>query len=98
MPTYEYQCKECGHLFEAFQAITEEPLKQCPKCNGSIRRLISSGAGLIFKGSGFYITDYKKNSVIPSSQKQSESKETSSSDTKDSKSKGKGNTDKKEMK
>jgi putative FmdB family regulatory protein len=60
MPTYEYRCQECGHLFEVFQAITENPLKKCPVCRGSVKRLISSGAGLIFKGSGFYITDYKK--------------------------------------
>ena len=60
MPTYEYQCQKCGHVFEAFQSITDEPLKECPVCKGPVKRLISSGAGLIFKGSGFYETDYKK--------------------------------------
>ena len=60
MPTYEYKCQECGHFFEAFQAITEDPLKKCPVCGGMVKRLISSGSGLIFKGSGFYVTDYKK--------------------------------------
>jgi len=60
MPTYDYQCEKCGHAFEAFQSMTEKPLKVCPKCKGRVKRLISPGAGLIFKGSGFYITDYKK--------------------------------------
>ncbi len=59
MPTYEYECNKCGHRFEAFQSISEKHLKHCPECNGPVRRLISAGAGLIFKGSGFYITDYK---------------------------------------
>ena len=59
MPTYEYVCKACGQEFEVFQSITEEPLKKCPECGGEARRRIGTGAGLIFKGSGFYITDYK---------------------------------------
>ncbi len=59
MPTYEYECEKCGHKFEVFQSITAEPLKKCPKCNGKIRRLIGTGAGLIFKGSGFYATDHR---------------------------------------
>ncbi len=60
MPTYEYRCKKCDHIFEAFQSMMEKPLKKCPNCGGAVKRLISSGAGLIFKGSGFYINDYKK--------------------------------------
>ena len=60
MPTYEYKCSKCEHQFEAFQSITEEPVKKCPSCGGQVKRLISGGAGLIFKGSGFYITDYKR--------------------------------------
>ncbi len=63
MPTYEYECKKCGHLFERFQSMMEDPVKVCPECGGKVKRLISSGAGLIFKGSGFYITDYKKAST-----------------------------------
>jgi len=59
MPTYDYQCEKCG-TFEFFQRIKEEPLKKCPKCHGKVKRLISPGVGLIFKGSGFYITDYKR--------------------------------------
>jgi putative FmdB family regulatory protein len=63
MPTYEYVCTKCGHAFEAFQSMKDAPLKQCPKCRkAGLKRLIGGGAGLIFKGSGFYITDYKKKS------------------------------------
>lgn len=59
MPTYEYRCKK-SHVFERFQKMTDTPLKRCDKCKSPVERLIGSGAGLIFKGSGFYITDYKK--------------------------------------
>jgi putative FmdB family regulatory protein len=63
MPTYEYACDACGHAFEEFQSITAAPLRKCPSCAKSkLRRLISSGGGLIFKGSGFYITDYRSDS------------------------------------
>ncbi|MDR2543197.1 MAG: FmdB family transcriptional regulator [Treponema sp.] len=57
MPTYEYECKSCSFNFEVFQAMSDPPLKECPKCNKEIRRLIFGGAGVIFKGSGFYVTD-----------------------------------------
>jgi len=61
MPTYDYACSRCGHTFEQFQSITSAPLKKCPKCGKSaLKRLVGGGAGLIFKGSGFYLTDYKK--------------------------------------
>ena len=60
MPTYEYECTSCGHTFDAFQKMSDSPLTTCPKCKKGLRRLISSGAGIIFKGSGFYATDYKK--------------------------------------
>ncbi len=63
MPTYEYECETCHHHFEEFQTMTEKPIQKCPKCGKKVKRLISSGAGFIFKGSGFYITDYKKNSA-----------------------------------
>jgi putative FmdB family regulatory protein len=59
MPTYEYRCKECGKLFEKFQRMTEAPVSECPFCGGKTERLISPGAGFIFKGSGFYATDYR---------------------------------------
>ena len=60
MPTYDYLCLKCAHKFEAFQGIKENPLKKCPKCKGKVQRQISIGGGFIFKGSGFYATDYKK--------------------------------------
>lgn len=60
MPTYEYECPKCGHAFEQFQSMRDEPIKRCPKCKKlGVKRLIGGGAGLIFKGTGFYITDYK---------------------------------------
>ncbi len=60
MPTYEYECQKCGHRLEAFQTISERPLKKCPQCGVlKLKRLISAGTGLLFKGSGFYITDYR---------------------------------------
>ena len=63
MPTYEYACQKCGHEFEQFQSMRDEPLKKCPKCKkAGLKRLVGSGAGLIFKGTGFYITDYKNKS------------------------------------
>ncbi|MFW5857903.1 MAG: FmdB family zinc ribbon protein [Planctomycetota bacterium] len=61
MPTYEYECDACGHAFEQFQMMSDKPLKKCPVCNKrKLQRLIGSGAGIIFKGSGFYETDYKR--------------------------------------
>ncbi len=59
MPTYQYRCNACGYEFEEFQSMTEDPIAVCPKCQGETRRLISGGAGLLFKGSGFYTTDYR---------------------------------------
>ena len=61
MPTYEYQCQKCKKRHEAFQAITAKPLTTCPtpQCRGRLKRLLGSGSGLLFKGSGFYITDYR---------------------------------------
>ena len=58
MPSYDYECKECGHEFEAFQTMSEEALTECPSCGqGSLRRLIGGGMGIIFRGSGFYVND-----------------------------------------
>ena len=59
MPTYDYRCMVCGYEFEFFQSMKDEPLKECPHCQGRLKRLIGPGAGPIFKGSGFYQTDYK---------------------------------------
>ncbi|MBN1837913.1 MAG: zinc ribbon domain-containing protein [Spirochaetales bacterium] len=67
MPTYEYECRHCHHRFEQFQSITEDPIKRCPKCGrNSLRRLFGGGLGIIFKGSGFYTTDYKRSSAVTS--------------------------------
>lgn len=63
MPTYDYQCSNCNHEFEQFQSITAKPLRKCPECGkNSLRRLMGTGAGIIFKGSGFYQTDYRSDS------------------------------------
>lgn len=60
MPNYDYQCISCGYTFEEFQKMTDESLKECPECKGQLKRLIGAGLSPIFKGSGFYQTDYKK--------------------------------------
>ena len=77
MPTYEYRCPK-GHEFEAFQRITSEPVAECPVCGEKAERLLSAGTGLIFKGSGFYITDYKKPSGGEKSEKSDKGGEKSS--------------------
>ena len=81
MPTYEYKCNKCGHMFEVLQSMKDNPLKKCPECGKiSLRKLVSGGAGLIFKGSGFYLTDYKSKSKDKKSDIKSEVKK----ETKDS--------------
>ncbi|MFH1191775.1 MAG: FmdB family zinc ribbon protein [Candidatus Omnitrophota bacterium] len=62
MPTYEYECLSCEHKFEILQSITAKPETKCPQCGKKLKKLISSTAGFIFKGAGFYATDYKKTS------------------------------------
>lgn len=80
MPTYDYRCKDCGHHLEVFQSVKDAPLATCPKCGGNLQRLISGGSGLIFKGSGFYITDYKngksKSNVSSDSDKPADTQKT----------------------
>lgn len=74
MPTYEYVCDKCNHEFELFQSMKDDPIDKCPECNSKrVRRLIGGGAGIIFKGSGFYETDYKRKEQ-PKSESKSESK------------------------
>ena len=75
MPTYEYECRSCKHRFEEFQSITEEPIKKCPKCGKAVRRLFGGGLGIIFKGSGFYTTDYKRSAAVTGGNGSSKSKE-----------------------
>ena len=84
MPTYEYICEKCDHEFEVFQSIKADPLTDCPqsRCKGKVRRLIGTGAGIIFKGSGFYETDYRSESYKAGAKKESESKKKSDSSSK----------------
>lgn len=84
MPTYEYECESCGHAFEEFQYMSDKPLKKCPKCSKmKLQRLIGAGAGIIFKGSGFYETDYKrKEQPKPSSGESSSDGASAKKDTK----------------
>ncbi|MBN2736387.1 MAG: zinc ribbon domain-containing protein [Spirochaetales bacterium] len=93
MPTYEYQCENCEYHFEKLQSIKDEPLTQCPQCQGKVKRLIGGGLGVIFKGSGFYTTDYKRSSATTgtgtTASTISDTTKTASSDKKDSGSKDK---------
>ena len=82
MPTYEYKCLDCGIQFDRFQGITEDPIQECPECSGQTKRLIGAGAGLIFKGSGFYITDYRSEGYKESAKKDKDSSSSSSGDSK----------------
>jgi len=73
MPTYDYECAKCGHAYELFQSISEPPKKRCPVCRGKVNRLIGTGAGLLFKGGGFYSTDYRSENYKSASKKDAES-------------------------
>ncbi|MBN1300890.1 MAG: zinc ribbon domain-containing protein [Melioribacteraceae bacterium] len=84
MPTYDYKCTKCGDTFECFQKMTDAPLKECKNCGGELKRLIGAGIGPIFKGSGFYQTDYK--SGVSSAADTSKSASASTGKTNDSKS------------
>lgn len=81
MPTYDYKCENCGYVFEEFQSITAEALTICPKCNGHVRRLIGGGNGFLFKGSGFYITDYRSEGYKKDMKKAEGNSTSSESDT-----------------
>jgi putative FmdB family regulatory protein len=92
MPTYEYRCDACGHEMEAFQSITANPLRKCPECGKlKLKRLIGIGAGVIFKGSGFYETDYRSDSY----RKAAEAEKKSASGDGKSTSKADGKSEKK---
>ena len=79
MPTYDYKCDACGNQFERFQSITAAPIRKCPSCGkNKVRRLIGPGAGLIFKGSGFYITDYRSEGYKDAAKKGEAKSETKS--------------------
>src|SRR5712692_3245643 len=82
MPTYEYQCDACEHNFDEFQSFSEKPLKKCPKCGKSkLRRLFGTGAAVLFKGSGFYETDYRSESYKSAAKAESESAKPAAADT-----------------
>jgi putative FmdB family regulatory protein len=79
MPTYEYRCAACAHTFEEFQSMTADPFEICPQCGKStLKRVMGGGAGLIFKGSGFYLTDYRKGGSSSSPKNSSDGKPPSS--------------------
>jgi len=83
VPTYDYVCKACDHRFEEFQSMSADPLKKCPKCKkNKLERLIGTGAGVIFKGSGFYETDYRGDGYANDAKKDAEASEPKSSDSK----------------
>ncbi len=79
MPTYDYECRSCHHRFERVQPITSKPTAVCPKCKRSAHRLISSGGGLLFKGSGFYITDHRSSSYKKGAESEAKSKPSAAS-------------------
>jgi len=83
MPTYDYECGSCGHQFERFQSITARPAKKCPECGKlKLHRLIGGGAGIIFKGSGFYQTDYRSESYKTAAKAETGSKTDKASEKK----------------
>ena len=90
MPTYDYECDACGHTWELFQKITEDPVKSCPECKKrKARRLFGTGAAIMFKGSGFYETDYRSESYKKGADKDKKSSSDSSSDSSSKKSESK---------
>ncbi len=98
MPTYDYLCDSCGHGFEKFQSITARQMRKCPECGkNQLKRLIGAGAGIIFKGSGFYETDYRSESYKEAKKKE-EKTATEAKDKKDTKTKTEAKSDTKPKK
>ncbi len=95
MPTYEYICESCGCDFEKFQTITAQPLRTCPKCGKKkLKRLIGTGAGIIFKGSGFYQTDYRSESYKKAAESENKTSDDKKKETKTDEKKSKTKTKK----
>ena len=84
MPNYDYRCKQCDHVFDVFQSMNDDKLTDCPQadCSGQVKRLLGTGAGIIFKGSGFYETDYRSDSYKAGEKKAGEKKASESSSSK----------------
>ena len=97
MPTYDYRCGECGHELELFQSFSESPKRKCPECGRlKLKRVIGTGAGIIFKGSGFYETDYRSDSYKKGAEAEKKAGETSKpKDSKDKKNEKKASGDSK---
>ena len=99
MPTYDYVCDQCGYEFELFQSIKDKPKRKCSECKKlKLRRLFGTGAAVVFKGSGFYQTDYRSESYKKAADKEKKAKETAASDKKDSSSKTAGDSKKSDTK
>lgn len=93
MPTYDYRCKSCEHTWELFQSITAKPVRKCPSCGKSAaERVIGPGAGIIFRGSGFYQTDYRSKAYTKAAEADRKAQESASGSTKGSDSKSKSET------
>jgi putative FmdB family regulatory protein len=93
MPTYEYECGGCRHTFEEFQSMTERALKKCPKCGkNKLQRLFGTGAAVLFKGSGFYETDYRSDSYKAAAKAESDTAKPAENTTKDAGTSGKSDT------
>ena len=92
MPTYEYECKKCSYNFELFQAMSDAPVKECPKCGSEVRRIIFGGTGVIFKGSGFYVNDKSKTGNSETKSKKTDIKTENKADKPDSKADSKAET------
>ena len=85
MPTYEYECPKCEDIFEVFQSMKDDRIKNCPECGGKVKRLFGTGAGIIFKGSGFYETDYRNSNYHSDAKKDSSASSTPSKSDKSKK-------------
>ena len=83
MPTYDYECRECGKVFEKFHAMSAKPRVKCPKCGAGCKKLIGTGAGVIFKGEGFYATDYRSKEYKKAQKKEADSAKSASSSKSD---------------
>lgn len=100
MPTYQYRCKECGHKFEKRQRMSDDPIKECPVCGGSVRRVVGS-VGIVFKGSGFYVTDNRRSNGkgrVKTTEKSSASSDKTKEDGKSNKADKPSNSDEKREK